>query len=162
MIPDGYRVRRPKHDLVDQLLGTGRGGDGGFKSRAEALTFAAGFGWARQRRESFSEVEEPIRFEVYRGIGKGWEAEAFINAVALLSYGNDPLVLGKERLLDRITAFEEYAYGGILELQREINNTPNLTVMEILLELTRKAAHGQSDEGELPPELERLLGPGTW
>ena len=151
------RVRRPrdKEQLIQQLMADG---DGPFTTMRDVLLFAAAFGWSRQRHETLEEAGEPIRYEVFR---RSATAEAFIDALGVLSHREDPTILADERLLERIAVFEEYANGGLAELQREINAS-RATVTEVLAGLVRQAGRLGSKAGELPPELEKFLGPADW
>lgn len=151
------RVRRPKdkEELIQQMLAEG---DGPFTTMRDVLLFAAAFGWHRQRHESLGEAGEPIRYEVFR---RSATAEAFIDSLAAISHPEDPSILADNRLPERIELFEEYANGGLAELQGEINASRS-TVTEVLAGLVRQAGRPRSVTGELPPELEKFLGPADW
>jgi dnd system-associated protein 4 len=122
------------------------------------LLFAAAFGWFRQRREELGEVSEPIRYDVFR---RSATAEAFIDSLGIHAHPEDPTILAEERIGERIAVFEEYANGGLTELQREINASRS-TVTEVLTGLVRRAGATAEKTGELPPELEKFLGPADW
>lgn len=151
------RVRRPKdrEGLVQQLLGEN---DGPFKTIRDVLLFAAAIGRARDRHEPLTATAEPIRYEIFRRTA---HAEAFIDSLAVLAYPEDPLILAEERLSDRIEVFEQYAHGGLNEIQREIN-VGHRTVIDVLLDLVRGAALRPAEEQVLPTELEKFLAPPDW
>lgn len=156
--PAEFRVRRPKdkEELVQQLLADK---DGPFRTMAEVLLFAAAVGWFHRRREPLKEVSEPIRYEIFR---KSPTAEAFIDSIGVLAYPADPQVLSNERLGERITVFEEYANGGLAEIQGEKNESKGLTVTEVLLEMTRRAGRETTPGQSGLRELEGLLGLADW
>lgn len=149
------RIRQPKDKaaLIEQLL---HDNDGPFTTKAEVMIFAAAFGWSRNRRESFTESLEPIRYYV---IARTPAVDSFIKALGVLAYPDQPQILSAERVDDRITVFEEYANGGLMEIQSEIN-TSRATVREVLAELVRRESETERPD-DLPEELGRLL-PGTW
>jgi len=149
------RVRQPKDKaaLFDQLL---HDGDGPFSTKADVMIFAAALGWSKQRRVGFEESLEPIRYQVVR---RSSTVEGFINALSVLEHADDPQIMSDDRLADRITVFEEYANGGLIEIQSELN-TSRATVKEVLAELVRSAGREPADD--LPSELQKLLGPGEW
>jgi dnd system-associated protein 4 len=151
------RVRRPKdkEELIQQMLADG---DGPFTTMRDVLLFAAAFGWHRQRHEPLGDTGEPIRYEVFR---RSATAEAFIDSLGVISRPNDPSILADDRLAERIIIFEEYANGGLAELQGEINASRS-TVTEVLAGLVRQAGRPGPAAGELPPELEKFLGPADW
>jgi dnd system-associated protein 4 len=151
------RVRRPKdkEGLIQQMLADG---DGPFTTMRDVLLFAAAFGWSRQRSDPLDDTAEPIRYEVFR---RSATAEAFVDSLGVISRPNDPLILADDRLPERIMIFEEYANGGLAELQGEINASRS-TVTEVLAGLVRHAGNAESGIGELPLELEKFLGPADW
>jgi dnd system-associated protein 4 len=151
------RIHRPKdkEELIQQMLAEE---DGPFTTMRDVLLFAAAFGWSRRRSEKLGETGEPIRYEIFR---RSATAEAFIDALGVISRPEDPLILADERLQDRISIFEEYANGGLAELQGEINAS-RATVTEVLAGLVRQQGSPGSAEGQLPPELEKFLAPADW
>lgn len=128
------RIRRPKDKerLVQQLQADA---DGPFATMREVLLFSAAFGWSRRRKESFEESGEPIRYGVF---SRSATAMAFIDALAVAEYPDDPMILSDERLEDRIRVFELYTNGGLAEIQGAINATRG-TVVEVLVSLVREA-----------------------
>jgi dnd system-associated protein 4 len=133
------RVRRPKdkEQLIQQLLADA---DGPFPTMREVLLFAAAFGWSRKHKESFEEFGEPIRYGVF---SRSATAAAFIDALAVAEYPNDPMILADDSLEHRIRVFEAYANGGLGEIQGEINAS-RATVMDVLVSLVEEA--GRSEE----------------
>jgi dnd system-associated protein 4 len=151
------RVRRPKdkEELIQQMLADG---DGPFTTMRDVLLFAAAFGWYRQRHEPLGDTGEPIRYEVFL---RSATAEAFIDSLSVISRPDDPSILADDRLPERIAIFEDYANGGLAELQGEINASRS-TVTEVLAGLVQHAARSGPGTAELPPELEKFLGPADW
>lgn len=149
------RVRQPKdHGALLEQLRTNN--DGPFSTKAEALVFAAAVGWSKKQRRPFTEYLEPIRYHV---VARSGTVESFISALAVLEHPDDPQILSDERVQDRITVFEEYANGGLVELQSKIN-TGRGTVREVLAEFVRAMNRPVADD-DLPAALGNLM-PGTW
>ncbi|WP_152990248.1 DNA phosphorothioation-associated protein 4 [Sphaerimonospora mesophila] len=149
------RVRRPKaHKTLIQQLG--REEEGPFKNMASTLLFAASVGYVRSRREKFSESEEPIRYEVF--LRHSPTAVAFIDSLGVLEYPGDASIMSEERLGERIAVFEEYANGGLSYIQGQINASKS-RVMDVLLEMVRRASETQKKPDDLPPELGAFFTP---
>jgi dnd system-associated protein 4 len=136
------RIRRPKdkESLIQQLLADA---DGPFPAMREVLLFAAAFGWSQNRSVSFEESGEPIRYGVFN---RSATATAFIDALGVAEFPDDPMILADDRLEARIRAFEAYANGGLIAIQEEIN-TRRGTVMEILVSLVQEAGRS-ADSGD--------------
>lgn len=137
------RVRRPKDKerLIQQLQADA---DGPFQTMWAVLLFAAAFGWSRKRADPFEESGEPIRYSAF---SRSATAAAFIDALAVAEYPNDPMILSDGRLEDRIRIFEAYANGGLAEIQGEINSKRG-TVIEVLVSLVRETGGpGESGDG---------------
>jgi dnd system-associated protein 4 len=107
------RVRRPKDKdaLFSQLVQE----DNVFETYADLMTFAATLGFLKDRRDSFEQSGEPINWEVFSNAGY----ESVVNAIAATSSG-DLEILTSERLPERLAVFEEFANGGLAELQKEM------------------------------------------
>lgn len=121
------RVRRPKDKeaLVKQLL------DGNpFQTYRDALVFAAALGYARRRREPFTETEEPIRWELFETA-----AADLLAAMMAATSSGEVAILSPDRIDDQINAFEEFANGGLAELAEMVERRPELRASDILLEL---------------------------
>lgn len=156
-LPGELRVRRPKdkEPLIQQLLAEN---DGIFTSMAEVLLFAAALGWSRgdEGRVPFDKPGEPIRFEVFK---KMPTADAFIEALAVMVTPGDAEILGESRALDRIRIFEEYANGGLVALQGELN-TSRSSVAETLIGLVRDACVADRDRtSKVPSDIRKMILP---
>lgn len=152
------RVRRPRaHEpLIEQLLA---GNDGVFESKAEVMLFAAALGWSHERSEPFERGIDPIRFSVFE---KMYQAETFIESLAVLNEPGNPEVLSEESLPDRIKIFEEYANGGLIILQGKINASRS-TVRDVLVSLVREAANaGKEKTSKVHPDIRKLLTVPDW
>jgi dnd system-associated protein 4 len=112
------RVRRPKdkESLFTQLVQE----ENIFETYADLITFAATLGFLREKRESFEQSAEPISWEVFSNAGY----ESALNAIAATSSG-DLEILAGERLPERLAVFEEFANGGLIELQKELRAGTN-------------------------------------
>ena len=112
---EGSRVAPPREfeGLLDKLCDKPPLGLALFESKQKVLMFAAALGCHRQRREKVERRGEAIRIEVFQRSAD----EGFVDALAVAATG-DLHVLGDDRLTERITIFEEYAHGGLIELQR--------------------------------------------
>lgn len=137
------RVRRPrdKDELLDRVVD----GDGNaFSARYEALTFCAALGYWREKRVTFTQSGESIRWEQFQSVGGG--ALSLMLAVAS---SDDPAIVAPERVEERIRIFEEYANGGLEVLASELENRPKMTPREVVLQLVLDAQQGD-DEEKLP------------
>ncbi len=145
------RVRRPKdrEDLFQALVQE----EGIFDIYAHLLTFAAALGFFRNRREPFEHSGEPIAWEVFLNAGH----ESFVNAIAATSTG-DLEILSYDRLADRLAVFEEYANGGLIELQKElrVDRNPLDRIRELMIEAQSQA------ESQKAPEIERMARDLSW
>ncbi len=138
------RVRRPrdKENLLKRLL------DGNpFQTYREALVFAAALGFARERREPFTDSEEPIRWELFREV----DADALAAMIAAIT-SDEVGILSPDRIDEQITALEEYANGGLSELQELLDNHPEQRPPEVILDLIL------AEEGVEGPKPELDLG----
>jgi len=145
------RVRRPKDK--EELFQTLVQDEGIFDIYAHLMTFAAALGYFRNRREKFEHSAEPIAWEVFLNAGH----ESVINAIAAVSTG-DLEILAYDRLGDRITVFEEYANGGLLEFQKELraDRNPLDRIRELLTE-----AQAQETDGKAP-DIEKMAKDLSW
>ena len=145
------RVRRPKDkdELLDRIVD----GDGSaFGARYEAIMFCAALGFARSKRIAFDKSGEPIRWEQFESLG----ARNLSSMLAVAS-SDDPEVLAPERLEERIKVFEEYANGGLEELERELDKRPKMTPREVVLQLVLDEQEADEEEdlplGKIAEEL---------
>lgn len=103
---------KEKKQLLDRLIED----DSPFSEYRDVLFFAAVLGWLLGTREPLDGRGEGIRWEVMRN-RLGTEAVAAMIAAAAV---NDPEVLAGDRGEERIMIVEEYANGGLSELERRL------------------------------------------
>lgn len=141
------RVRRPadKKALLEKLIDREDGGI--FESQIEAMVFAAALGAANGRSESFDSTLDPMVYELFA------RRANFENLFYLLGlYRNKAIkILGTDAADDRLTAFEEYANGGLALIDAEIRRTGQLPhqVITQLVHKARAPAGAPSDEVDL-------------
>jgi dnd system-associated protein 4 len=145
------RVRRPKdREALFQILVQD---EGIFDSYAHLMTFAAALGYFRNRPEKFDESSEPIAWDVFLNAGQ----ESLVNALAAATTG-DLEILAYDRLGDRLKVFEEYANGGLLELQKELKADRNALdqIRELLTEAQTQETGGKA------PDIEKMAKDLSW
>lgn len=114
------RIKPPK-DKEALILKLAKGdepsSEGIFQTRAHLLTFAAAYGFSKNRRLPFTESLDGIRSEVFDRNGY----DTVINLLALATT-TDPRCLAAtdEAEEERIAIFEEFANGGLEELRTEL------------------------------------------
>lgn len=145
------RVRRPKdeEELFENLVQV----EGIFETYAHLMTFAAALGFFRNRKERFEHSAEPINWEVFVNAGH----ESFVNAIAAVTSG-DLEILSYDRLADRLAVFEDYANGGLIELQKELHSDrkPLDRIRELIAEAQTEL------EDRKAPEIERMARDLSW
>lgn len=140
------RVRPPKRmqGLNDQLVDNGP-----FESKQKALMFAAALGVHLGKRESFSDSDVAIRWDIFERNGD----DTFIHALAVSeTEGLGILADGNSDSGDAITIFEEYANAGLKHLEAQVLNSP-VDVMDELIQLIVSVQRSGKDA---PAELEGL------
>lgn len=118
---DARRIAPPRdfEAVLERLCEDGPTGDGIFGTKQKALMFAAALGFHLKRRMPIERKGQGIRFDVFqRDVD-----DPFIDILAVCEVG-DLHVLAPDRIEERITIFEEYAHGGIVELQRVCFDEP--------------------------------------
>lgn len=108
---------KDKGDVIKRLV-AGEETTGPFKLIADVLVFAASLGLARNKRAPLGDaLGEPIRQEIFDRQGY----DTFINLLAVYAE-NDPKVLSDadEAVERRAQIFEEYANGGLQQIQEEL------------------------------------------
>lgn len=116
------RISPPKgpafEALLDRLTSALPGGrdERLFETRQKALMFAAGLGFARGKRSALAarDAAGAIRFDIFENA----RDDVFVSALGILESGGDLNVLADSRQGELVTAFEEYAHSGLLELER--------------------------------------------
>jgi len=106
------RIRRPAEfdDMLLELKDKGI-----FPTFKDALVFAASLGYRRGNRKSFQKSSEPIDIDVFRG-----DYDLTIMNVIAVEESEDPNMIAPSCEEDRIKIFEEYAYGGLDIINREV------------------------------------------
>lgn len=142
------RVKRPadKRDLLDTLTDSDEGGP--FGSHVDAMIFAASLGARKGRTEPIESSEEPMVFELF---ARQADREALFYLLGIHQNENLDL-LRTDRSDDLVTAFEEYANGGLEVIQNEISRTGHQP-KEAILNLLHEA---QRDIPDDEPELEQI------
>jgi dnd system-associated protein 4 len=142
---------RELEDTLNALVGEGAASQAIFKSKQKALMFAAAVGFRSEARVPVEKRGEPIRYSVFQGAYD----DGFINALAVAET-KDLKILGDDREDERITIFEEYAHGGLIELKRIIDRPGN--PLDQLLALVIDAKDAPAGPTGPAADLARLLG----
>ncbi len=110
------RIRRPElyKDLMDELVNEKKV----FQTLKDLMVFAASLGFKRDKRKSFDKSAEQIQLHIFSGRFD----QTVINAIAVASSKNDPMIMSTDRTDERIRIFEEYACGGLEILQSEFRD----------------------------------------
>lgn len=113
------RVRRPadKEPLLKRLTDVKEGGI--FGSQIDAMVFASALGAARNRAVSFDQTLDPMVFELF---ARRSDIETLFYLLGL-HHKKLISVLGDAGADDRVTAFEEFANGGLEILDAEIKRS---------------------------------------
>jgi dnd system-associated protein 4 len=147
------RVRRPKQleSLMDRL--TNPKDSGPFDTYRDLLGFAAALGFARNRSQQFEHSSEPIAWETF--VNRQGN-EALVNMLAAV-ISDDADILSPGRADDRLTTFEEYAYGGLQILQETLSRSHRPAV-DVILDLIMEFESGgiRSETIELDAIAEEL------
>jgi len=116
--------------------------NGPFKTKADALAFAAAYGASLGKRIELSEtVRDPIRKVVFDSAGYS----TLINLLAVADTENpNVLAITDEKEDERATIFEEYANGGLTSLSSDLANSSNYT-NEIVLIIGRASSNNNVD-----------------
>lgn len=146
------RIRVPaKHeDLLAKLVRSEDSPYGVFSTRADALTFAAAFGYSRGVRSPLGDTSEPIRMEIFER--RGHDIVFYLLAVAALGT-LEALSSHKDWIVQRARVFEEYANGGLDLLAEEVRGAEDV-IRELLL-IVDDHRPGQDKEAEF--DLTRFL-----
>lgn len=147
------RIRPPKDKeaLIVRLTKTDdASSEGIFQTRAHLMTFAAIYGFSKQRRIPFADSLEPIRHDVFARHGH----DTIINLLALAET-EDPRCLAQNDEAEhvRATIFEEYANGGLDQLRGELQGVD--LPLEHLMLMIQQEQKPEGDPGEF--DLSRFL-----
>jgi len=137
MLERRIRYAKDKGDVIKRLVAN-EDTTSPFKLIADVLVFAAAFGLARNKRTTLGEtLGEPIRQEIFDRQGY----DTFINLLAVHAE-NDPTVLSDadEKVERRARIFEEYANGGLEQIQEELKGAvDSLESILLMISAQRKS-----------------------
>ncbi|EAZ91897.1 DNA phosphorothioation-associated protein 4 [Crocosphaera chwakensis] len=144
------RISKDKSELVQSLVDFG-GGVGPFQTYADVITFAATLGGKYNKRiplNIISKEPAPISLEIF--VSRGYDAVIKLLAIAET---NDPHVLSlydTDAENQRVQIFEEYANGGLEQLQEELKGIVDYSDhLLLLLNLERFPSNTPEDEFDL-------------
>lgn len=146
------RIRVPKqHEaLLARLVRSEESPDGVFGARADALTFAAAYGYAKGVRSPFTETADPIRMQTFEN--RGHDTVFYLLGVSSLDT-LQALSPQDEWVDRRATAFEEYANGGLELLNEDLRGVEDVIGKILLIIGDRRPGR----ERELDFDLRRFL-----
>jgi dnd system-associated protein 4 len=158
------RIAAPKGANFDKLLDRltspipGTSNEKLFETKQKALMFAAGLGYKKGIRLPLSsrDTSGAIRFDIFENA----HDEVFIHALAIVDAGGDLHVLSEERAEEVVTAFEEYAHAGLLELERVCfggNKDPLDALVDLIIASRQPPRGSESFPGMDPDVLRNLL-----
>jgi dnd system-associated protein 4 len=129
--------------------------DGPFQTKQKAMMFAAALGHHAGKREAFSSADEPIRWGIFENAGD----DPFLAALAVAEAGGlEALSDGGDE--DYPTVFEEYANGGLMELEERVLDQPADVLDQLIRLLTaarrRDEASPQGLEGLTSDQLDAI------
>jgi dnd system-associated protein 4 len=137
MLERRIRYAKDKVDVIKRLV-SGDDTTGPFKLIADVLVFAAAFGLSRGKKAELGDmVGEPIRQEIFDRQGY----DTFMNLLAVYAE-KDPTVLSDadEMVERRARIFEEYANGGLEQIQEELKGAVDcLESVLLMISAQRKA-----------------------
>lgn len=140
-------------DLLSQLTEPNSKGDRVFETKQKAMMFAAALGFSQGTRSTVVSKGQGVRWEIFERDLDG----DFLDALAVAETG-DLNVLREDRENERVDIFEEYAHGGLAEMQRLCVNQPG----EPSDNLIRKSLEVKASNSEIPgidaDVLKGLLG----
>lgn len=141
------KVAQDKAELVLRLLDE-PGTTGMFATYADVIAFAASFGVKHQRRSPVTEVSQsepaPISLEVF--ISRGYER--LINLIAVTSTKDIKVLSTEDDTAEatRVLIFEEYANGGLEQLQQELRGAVDYTDRLVLILNAERFSKETNDE----------------
>jgi dnd system-associated protein 4 len=127
------KIAKDKAELVQRLLDEKRT-TGMFSTYADVIAFAASLGVKNQRRSPIAEVSQsepaPISLEVF--ISRGYER--LIKLIAVTSTEDIKVLSSEDESAETtILIFEEYANGGLEQLQQELRGAVDYTDRLVLI-----------------------------
>lgn len=140
------KIAKDKAELVRNLLEQ-KGTTGMFSTYADVIAFAASLGIKHQKRSPFTEISQnepaPISLEIF--ISRGYER--LIKLIAVIATNKiEVLSTENEAEATRVTIFEEYANGGLEQLQQELRGAVDYTDRLVLILNNERFAKEKSNE----------------
>lgn len=139
MLERRLRYAKDKTDVLKRLV-AGDETTGPFKLIADVLVFAAAIGLARNRRTQLGdELAEPIRQEIFDRQGY----DTFMNLLAVHAEDSPAVLSDDDEMVERrAKIFEEYANGGLEQIQQELKGAVDcLESILLMISLQRKPEH---------------------
>ncbi len=149
------KVAQDKAELVQKLLDT-KETTGAFQTYADIIAFAASLGAKYHKRVKLGEISPtepaPISLEVF--ISRGYDR--LIKLIAVSQTQDLSLLATEDTVAEakRIQLFEEYANGGLEQLQNELRGAVDYSERLVLI-LNAERFTRETDEGEF--DLSRFL-----
>ena len=142
---------KDKGDVLKRLVAS-EDTTGPFKLIADVLVFAAAFGLVRNKRTPLGDVlAEPIRQEVFDRQGY----DTFINLLAVHAENKPAVLSDEDEMIERrAQIFEEYANGGLEQIQQELKGAVDC-LESILLMISSQRKSEPKDVGAF--DLARLV-----
>ena len=144
------RISKDKSELVQSLVDF-NGGIGPFQTYADVMTFAATLGAKYKKRVPLNLISKepaPISLEIF--VSRGYDTVIKLLAIAET---NDPNILSvndPEAEEKRVKIFEEYANGGLEQLQQELKGIVDYSEhLLLLLNLERFPKNNSEQEFDL-------------
>ncbi len=140
------RISKDKSDLVKSLVDF-NGGVGPFQTYADVITFAATLGSKYNKRIPLNVISKepaPISLEIF--VSRGYDTVIKLLAIAET---NDPNILSvhdSQAEEKRVKIFEEYANGGLEQLQEELKGIVDYSEHLLLLLNLERFPNNNSDE----------------
>lgn len=143
------RISRPKSKeaIISRLLRST--GDGPFEFLRDVIIFAAAVGWYQQRRISFKDRGEGIRWDAF---STRYGFLALVDMLALIE-SDDITILSESRIVERIEIFEEYANGGLEVLEYVLQKNSNKRSADVVRDLVLEAGAEYYREHDPLPDL---------
>lgn len=148
------RIAKDKAELVQSLVDF-NGNSGSFQTYADAIAFAAALGINIRKRIPLNFIAKepaPISSDIF--ISRGYDSLIKLIAVATTKELNILSVYHLEAEAQRIQIFEEYANGGLAQLQEDLKGAVDYTE-RLLLILNAERFKLQKNDEEF--DLRRFL-----
>ncbi|WP_107670927.1 DNA phosphorothioation-associated protein 4 [Cyanothece sp. BG0011] len=144
------RISKDKADLVKSLVDFG-GGGGPFQTYADVIAFAATLGAKHNKRiplNIISKEPAPISLDIF--VSRGYDTVIKLLAIAETNAPHILALYDTEAENQRVQIFEEYANGGLAQLQEELKGIVDYSEhLLLLLNLERFPSNTTEDEFDL-------------